>query len=132
MFACRICETFKSTYLKKICERLLLKPVQNSPGLPFFDNFTLLAQIGTYVFVSQFTVLFDNSPFTTIDTAIIRTLHFWLKLVHKFLYHNLQFRLTILPSLLLILLKSEAVVRSCSAKKSVLTNFAKFIEKHLR
>ena len=24
--------------MKKICERLLLKPVQISPGLPFFDN----------------------------------------------------------------------------------------------
>ena len=33
------------------------------------------------------------------------------------LYHNLQFRLPLLPSLLLILLQSEAVVRCCSAKK---------------
>ena len=33
------------------------------------------------------------------------------------LYHNLQFRLPILPSLLLIQLQSEAVVRCCSAKK---------------
>ena len=33
------------------------------------------------------------------------------------MYHNLQFRLPILPSLLLILLQSETVVRCCSAKR---------------
>ena len=29
---------WRTPILKKICERLLLKPVQVSPGLPFFDN----------------------------------------------------------------------------------------------
>ena len=41
------------------------------------------------------------------DCPFLITLHFWLKLVHMFLYHNLQFCLTILPLLLLILLLSE-------------------------
>ena len=36
-------------------------------------------------------------------TAPFNNLHFWIKLAHmlQFLYHNLQFRLSILPSLLL-------------------------------
>ena len=60
----------KTGVLKNICERLLLKLVQISPGLPFFDNLHL-SQIGTYAlfFLSQFTVLFANSHFTTIDTV---------------------------------------------------------------
>ena len=51
-----------------------------------------------------------------------------------FLYHSLQFRLPIFPSLLilLILLYSEAVVWWCSAKTGVLMNFAKFTRKTLR
>ena len=46
-------------------------------------------------------------------------LHFWVKLKHYALVcvSNLQFRLPILPSLLLILLQSEAVVPCCSTKK---------------
>ena len=38
VFSYGICEIFKKPILKKICERLLLKPVQNSRGIPFFDN----------------------------------------------------------------------------------------------
>ena len=46
-------------------------------------------------------------------------LHLWLKLIHMlyFVYHNLQFRLPLLPSLLWILLKSESFDQCCSAKK---------------
>ena len=61
-----------TSILKNICERLLLKLVQISPGLPFLITYlTLLAHIGTYALV---------------------------------LYHNLQFRLPIPSSLLLMLL----------------------------
>ena len=43
------------------------------PGLPFLQ-LTFLAQINTYVlvFLSYFTVSLVNTPFGTIDTAIIR------------------------------------------------------------
>ena len=54
-----------------------LKHVQISAGLLFVSpELTLLTQIGTYaaVFVSSFTVSFSNSPFTTLDTAIIRSI----------------------------------------------------------
>ena len=71
LFSYGICWIFKNTFLKNICRRLLLKPVQISPGLLFFDNS-----------------------------------HFWLKFIHmlQFFYHNLNFRLPIPLSLLLILL----------------------------
>ena len=60
-----------------------------------------------------------SETYSFTSTALFENLHFWLKLVHMlyFLYHNLQFRLPILASLVLILLYSEAVVRSCFAKK---------------
>ena len=54
-----------------------LKHVQISAGLLFVSpELTLLTQIGTYalVFVSSFTVSFSSSPFTTLDTAIIRSI----------------------------------------------------------
>ena len=38
VFSNGICEIFKKPILKKICERLLLKSVQISRGLPFFDS----------------------------------------------------------------------------------------------
>ena len=47
----------------------------------------------------------------------------------QFLYHNLRFRPPIVPSLLLIVLQSEAVVRWCSAKK-IFANIASFTRKH--
>ena len=52
-------------------------------------------------------------------------------LVHmiQFLYHNLRFRPPIVPSLLLIVLQSEAVVRWCSAK-NFFANIASFTRKH--
>ena len=47
----------------------------------------------------------------------------------QFLSHNSLFRLPVLPSLLLIMLLSEAVV-GVFCKKDVLANFAKFTSKH--
>ena len=59
-------------------------------------------------------------------------LHFWLKLVHaSVLNPNFHFHLPILPSLLLIMLQSEAVTQWFSAKKDVLKNFEKLTRKHL-
>ena len=55
MFSCETYKLFKNT-LFEVCERLLLKPVL-SLGLPFLVIYVLLA----------------NSPFTTIDTATIRS-----------------------------------------------------------
>ena len=62
-------------------------------------------------------LLYDLYECLSSTGVLLNKLHLWLKLVW-FLYHNLKFRLPILPSLLLILLIiSEAVVWWCSAKK---------------
>ena len=49
----------------------------------------------------------------------------------QFLYHNLQFRVLISLSLLLILLSSKAVIRWCSVKTVFLQILQKFTRKHL-
>ena len=62
-------------------------------------------------------LLYDLYECLSSTGVLLNKFHLWLKLVW-FLYHNLKFRLPILPSLLLILLIiSEAVVWWCSAKK---------------
>ena len=84
-----------------------------------------------YLFLGTpiFSPMFRNTYFF-IWTSLFDNLHFWMKLVPvlSFLYHNLQFRLRILPSLLLIL--DTAITRSSSRRSvvfykiDVLTNFS--------
>ena len=81
LFSCRICAIFKNTYFE---ENLRMTASGTCSNFAFLIIFALLAQIGTYasVFAPQFTVSFANSPFTTIDTAIIRSSRlvvFWKK-----------------------------------------------------
>ena len=69
-------KSIRTPVSNNICKRLLLKPSLWS-GSPLRSTYIVLTDLGTsaLAFVSQFTVPFTNSSFTTIHTAIIRSRH---------------------------------------------------------
>ena len=114
-FERKFAKILRTPILKKIGERLLLKPVQLSLGLPFFDNFHFWLKLVVLGKLPPRKIspslnsnanpkpnpdpdrgaifLGGNFPDTQIGTYAL------------ILYLNLQFRLPILPSLPLVLLK---------------------------
>ena len=98
----------QNTSGRQLLSGLLWKYVRNSHwncSVKKFAKF-LRTSILKNIYEEHLHLLLKLAQISLTRTTFYDNIHFWLKLVHMlwFLYHNLQFRLPIIISLLLILL----------------------------